>query len=98
MCEKLQKKNLEKRKDVTVKAISFEQQMEIIKRISVKKRNNCCVHSNVYNMRRDSKRYCSLCQRACCPEHFAANGYCYLCNKFDERQIKELDKEMEKHK
>ena len=97
LCEKLQEKNLEKRKYVFHR-ISFEAQLEIIKRsIKNTKRRNCCVHSLVYKGRRDSSKYCPHCNRPCCPMHFAANGICYLCNRFNVEQIKTLDEIIKKY-
>ena len=56
-------------------------------------RNRCHVHSVVYNKRSESDDYCVKCGRACCEEHFAANGICYLCNGFTNEEIEMLDKE-----
>ena len=100
-CKKIQDKKLEKQE---FKVVSFEEQLNIIRRTTLKtKRNRCFVHSFVYNIRSESKKYCSQCGMACCEMHFAANNICYLCNRFSVEQKKELDKERmkyegEKHK
>ena len=98
LCEKLQEKNLEKKYYVPIKKITFESQLEIIKKSSIekKKRRNCCVHSTVYKGRRDSSKDCPYCNRPCCLMHFAANGICYLCNGFNVEQIIKLDEAMKK--
>ena len=95
LCKKYQMKNLEE--EEIIRGISFENQLKHIKRIRIeKKRNKCFTHLKIYHKTKLTNRYCPCCSKACCDMHLALNGICFLCNEFNESQIRQLDSEFKK--